>query len=162
MHRVWIGLALVLFAACDGKKEQPKLPDPPKTPSTPPKPEPPAVKGPDRVTVQHILISFEGTGTKATRTKEEALKLAQQVLDKVKRGEDFANLVRQYSDDDPVGIYTMFNEGVQRADPEEFPRNGMARGFGDVAFSLEVGHVGVAEHDEARSPYGWHIIKRIK
>lgn len=164
-----VGLALFLFlAACDGKKEEPKLPEPPKAPATPPKPEPPAVKGPDRVKVQHILISFEGTRTQATRTKEEALTRAQQVLDRVKRGEDFGNLVRQFSDDNlemnPTGAYELYNDvhGAQRIDPEEEPRSGFVKGFCDAAFSLEVGEVGVAQYDEITSPFGWHIIKRIK
>jgi hypothetical protein len=33
--------------------------------------------------------------------------------------------------------------------------------FGDVGFSLDVDGIGVAEYDEASSPFGWHIIKRL-
>ena len=41
-------------------------------------------------------------------------------------------------------------------------RDGMVPGFGDVAFSLEVGECGVAPHDPVASPYGWHVIKRLE
>lgn len=51
------------------------------------------------VAVQHILISFKGTRTKATRSKEEAEKLAAEVLAKVEKGEDFVSLLKQHSDD---------------------------------------------------------------
>src|SRR5688572_28602895 len=33
---------------------------------------PPPTREPERVTIQHILISFAGAGTRATRTREEA------------------------------------------------------------------------------------------
>jgi hypothetical protein len=31
-----------------------------------------------------------------------------------------------------------------------------------VGFFLAVNEIGLAEHDPRSSPYGWHIIKRIK
>jgi len=43
-----------------------------------------------------------------------------------------------------------------------FPRDQMAGAFSDVSFSLGVGQIDVAEPDTERSPFGWHIIKRIK
>ena len=42
------------------------------------------------------------------------------------------------------------------------PRGRMVKSFGDVAFSLEVGEVGLAEHDATTSPFGWHVIKRLE
>ena len=41
-------------------------------------------------------------------------------------------------------------------------RSGMVPGFGDTAFSLEVGEVGMTDHHAQASPYGWHIIKRLE
>ena len=34
--------------------------------------------------------------------------------------------------------------------------------FGDLSFSLAPGGISMCELDATRSPYGWHIIKRIK
>jgi hypothetical protein len=34
--------------------------------------------------------------------------------------------------------------------------------FGDVAFGLAVGEVGLAAYHAATSPYGWHVIKRLE
>ncbi len=178
---------------------------------------PPDLGGePERVTVQHVLISFAGTRTEATRTKEEAEPLAQSVLERAQAGEDFEAIVRELSDDpvdpeDPTpGVYTLLNTGVrdesadramfqmsremrdyqttliadmragtltqedfraklqerqtqlQRDLPMAFPRQGMATSFGDVSFGLKVGEVGMAPFDAAKSPFGWHIIKRLE
>jgi parvulin-like peptidyl-prolyl isomerase len=120
---------------------------------------------PDRVAVQHILISFKGSIPKptVTRTREEAQKLAQEVFEWAKKGEDFDALVKQYTDDEYPGIYRMSNIGIT-PDPskQEYPRAGMVKGFGDVSFSLPVGGIGMAEYDPQKSKYGWHIIKRIE
>ena len=120
---------------------------------------------PNWVTVQHILISFKGAIPKpsVTRTKDEAKKLAEEVFERAKKGEDFAALVKQYTDDEYPGIYRMSNKGIP-PDPtkQEFAREGMVKGFGDVSFSLPVGGIGMAKYDPEKSKYGWHIIKRIE
>lgn len=41
------------------------------------------------------------------------------------------------------------------------PRAAMVPAFGDVGFGLQIGEVGLAEYDEAKSPFGWHVIKRL-
>lgn len=41
-------------------------------------------------------------------------------------------------------------------------RQQMVQGFGDVGFSLEVGEVGIAAYDAVKSPYGWHVIRRVE
>jgi parvulin-like peptidyl-prolyl isomerase len=38
----------------------------------------------------------------------------------------------------------------------------MVPAFGDVGFQLDAGQVGMASYDRDKSPYGWHIIKRLK
>lgn len=120
---------------------------------------------PDFVSVQHILIGYEGSvpGKPITRTKEEAQKLAEEIFQRAKDGEDFDELVKQYTDDSPPGIYKMANFNVQIAPGERvFPRARMVAAFGDVGFPLEVGEIGMASWDAQKSPYGWHIIKRIE
>jgi peptidyl-prolyl cis-trans isomerase D len=123
------------------------------------------VKEPDRVTVQHILISFKGSISKetVTRTREEAEKLAFEIFERAKKGEDFDALVKEFTDDQHPGIYKMSNFDVEpQADQEEYPRNGMVKSFGDVSFKLPVNGIGLAEYDPDNSKYGWHIIKRLQ
>lgn len=123
----------------------------------------------DYIKVQHVLISFAGAGTKATRTKEEAKALADEVLAKAKAGDDFDALVTEFTDDSPPGIYAMSNTGItpdpaaeQELGMQVYPREGMVPAFGDIGFNIAVGEIGMAEFDPASSPYGWHIIKRLK
>ncbi|OGD23861.1 MAG: hypothetical protein A2Y70_05870 [Candidatus Aminicenantes bacterium RBG_13_64_14] len=121
---------------------------------------------PERVTVQHILIAFKGSlpkGTKVTRSKEDAEKLALQVFERAKAGEDFAAMVKMYTNDSDPGIYKMTNKGLTPdKSKQEFSRTGMVKAFGDVGFSLEVGGIGLAVYDPATSRFGWHIIKRLE
>jgi parvulin-like peptidyl-prolyl isomerase len=117
---------------------------------------------PRRVTLQHILIAFKDTGTKATRSKDEARKLADDVLLRARSGENFGKLMKEFSDDSPEGgTYSLSNRGVTR-ETDEFERDGMVPAFGDVGFKLKPGEIELAPYDPKASPYGWHIIKRLK
>src|SRR5512135_2702956 len=96
--RILIGLVLAmgLLAGCGETA-------PTATP-VPPTPAPAAnngAAGPEHITVQHILIGFQGSvGDKPiTRTKEQAKTLAYQLLDKAKNGANFDQLVRDNTDD---------------------------------------------------------------
>jgi len=122
----------------------------------------PPTAEPERIQVQHILISFAGAGTRATRTTQEAEKLGNEVLARAKAGEDFGKLVKELSDDSGEGIYSMCNRGLAPQSRGEYPRDGMVPAFGNVGFKLEVGGIGIAPFDPRTSPYGWHIIKRLK
>ena len=107
------------------------------------------------ITIQHILISFKGAPRmppSVTRSKDEAKTLAQEVYAKAIGGGDFDALVKQYTNDSPPGIYPL----------TQASRKGMVKSFGDVGFRLKVGEIGVAPWDASASPYGWHIIKRLK
>jgi parvulin-like peptidyl-prolyl isomerase len=121
---------------------------------------------PERVTVQHILIAFKGSlpnDQKVTRSRADAEKLALQIFERARAGEDFEAMVKTYTNDSYPGIYRMSNRGVP-PDParKEFSRTGMVKAFGDVGFGLEVGGIGLAVYDPATSKYGWHIIKRLE
>ena len=159
--RILIGLVLAvgLLAGCGETA-------PTATP-VPPTPAPAAsgggANGPEHITVQHILIGFQGSvGDKPiTRTKEQAKTLAYQLLDKAKNGADFDQLVRDNTDDSPPGIYSMSNLGVPPG-AGEYPREGMVPAFGNVGFTLKVGGYGIADFDPRTSPYGYHVIKRLK
>jgi len=120
---------------------------------------------PDHVTVQHILIAFQGTipGSSITRTRDEAEALARQIFARARMGEDFDALVKEFTNDEYPGIYNLSNTGVE---PDlaikEFQRAKMVKAFGDVSFRLRIGEIGLAEYDAAASKYGWHIVKRLK
>jgi len=114
----------------------------------------------ERVKVQHLLVSFRGTGTRATRTKEEAEALAADLLARIEAGEDFAALIGKHTDDSAPGIYGMVASG--NAPNGWYRRNGMVAAFGDVGWRLAVGELGVAAFDAQKSPFGWHIIRRVE
>ncbi len=120
---------------------------------------------PDHIAVQHILIAFKGSIPKpaVTRSKDEAEKLALEVFERAKKGEDFDALVKEYTDDEYPGIYRMANKGITPdQSKQEYPREGMIKSFGDVGFSLAVNGIGLAEYHPQNCKYGWHIIKRIE
>ena len=125
---------------------------------------------PAYITVQHCLIGFDGSvpGKSIFRTREEAEQLAQELFAKAQAGEDFGGIVSRYTDDSPPGIYRMANNGFPGEESERLPSNriyergDMVPAFGDTGFPLEVGQIGLAPHDPQASPFGWHIIKRIK
>lgn len=137
-------------------------------------PNPPAE--PDRVQVQHVLIGFltepgpgqpEGhssiPGLEITRSRDEAGELADSLFLEATDGAPFDSLVAEYTEDSYPGIYGMSNFGISanRAD-NEFPREGMVPSFGNVGFRLAVGGIGLAEYHPVQSPYGWHVIKRLR
>ena len=127
-------------------------------------PNPPApTKEPEHITIQHVLIGFTGSvpGKNITRTQDEAKKLAEEILARAKKGENFDELVKKYTDDAAPGIYSMANNGVTPA-AGEYARNRMVPAFGDAGFPLQVGEIGMASYDKANSPFGWHIVKRLK
>lgn len=118
---------------------------------------------PAHIVVQHILIGFVDSvpGKPITRTKDQAKKLAYEILDKARRGANFDTLVAEYTDDRPPGIYKMSATGVSHA-MGEYPRENMVPAFGDVGFAISPGNIDIADYDQVKSPYGWHIIKRLQ
>lgn len=116
---------------------------------------------PEHILVAHVLVSFSGAGTKATRTRAEAEKLAYEVLAKARKGDDFNKLIRDYSNDEGEGVYGLANHRISPVGIE-YERRKMVPAFGDVGFKLEAGSIGMSVFDAQKSPYGWHIIKRLK
>lgn len=104
---------------------------------------------PGPVSVQHVLIGWKGApaARTATRTKEEADKIAKEVLDKVRAGGDMAALMKQYSEDpgskDTAKAYDVAAD-TQMVEP-----------FKKLSLRLKIGEAGLV-----KSPFGWHIIKR--
>ncbi len=158
-----LALALPFFLlACNGDSKPQSSSEPAKTAGPPgaemdaaakelmarPEDTAPAIE------IQHCLISFKGAPRMqgVTRTKDEAKALAEKVWKDAVGGADFLSLVKEYTNDSPPGIYPL----------DQNSRRGMVKSFGNVGWRLKVGEVGVAVWDANNSPYGWHIIKRLK
>lgn len=118
-----------------------------------------AEHGAVQVTVQHLLVSFAGKVPSARRSRQQAEELTAELWSKISSGGDFDALVKKYTDDSYPGRYSMTDGAAVSG---AYPRRQMAPAFGDVAWRLAVGEFGVAAFDPARSPFGWHIIKRIE
>jgi parvulin-like peptidyl-prolyl isomerase len=158
-----VAAALVLLSAC-GKKETPPPPPGAAPVTSGPRPEKAPNGQPAIITVQHVLISFEGSSrSEQKRSRAEAEKLAFEIINRAKNGEDFEKLMKEFSNDPGGGTYTLVNEGLTANQAAgEYERHGMVPAFGDVGFRIAVGEVGLADYDKDSSPFGLHIIKRIK
>jgi len=153
-------LMIPFLAACGASTSAPPAPPAPAPPAAPPAPEP----EPARILVQHVLIAFRGAAKappEVTRSREEAGKFAREILDRVRKGEDIAELARRHSTDPGGGRYTLVNTGeTPRAG--EIRRSQFIKPFVDLAFKLKVGESGIVDYDPRSSPYGWHVIKRLE
>jgi hypothetical protein len=115
------------------------------------------------ISVDHILIGVSSprfpTGK---RSQTDARAFAHDLFAKLRAGGDWAAAKREHSEDPPPGgPYGMADRGLDPA-PGEVARDDMVPAFGDVGFSLSVGEIGLAEYDPAKSPYGFHLIKRVE
>ncbi|MEZ4223768.1 MAG: peptidylprolyl isomerase [Polyangiaceae bacterium] len=112
---------------------------------------PAAPNAPDRVRASHVLVAYQGARrSQATRSKDEARKLAEAVLARAKAGADFADLARQHSDDSSAK--------AKGGDLGAFQREMMVKPFADAAFALKPGEVsGIVETE-----FGFHVIRRTE
>ena len=118
-----------------------------------------------QVTIQHCLVGVKDRGTQATHGAVEAEALAADIYARAVAGEDFDLLVKNHSDDIYPCLYSMTlgpdaSPGVYRRDQVAPPA------LGATAWRLAAGEIGVAAYDgddpSPKSPFGWHIVKRLK
>lgn len=105
----------------------------------------------EKLSASHILIMHkdsERAPKEVTRTKEEALALAKDILGKLKAGKDFAELAKQHSD---------CPSKAQGGDLGTFPPDAMAPEFTKGVLALKDGEISSAP---VESSFGYHIIKR--
>ncbi|HEY3861581.1 MAG TPA: peptidylprolyl isomerase [Verrucomicrobiae bacterium] len=107
---------------------------------------------PETVRAAHLLVSTQDPITKQNLPpdkKREKLKLAQDLKARLDKGENFAALVKQYSDDpgskDKGGEYT-------------FGKGQMVPEFEAAAFSMKPGQIS----DLVETKFGYHIIKLLE
>ncbi|MEF3306550.1 peptidylprolyl isomerase [Paenibacillus sp. GYB003] len=99
-------------------------------------------------TVSHVLVSLKDANQeKDIRTKEEALKRAQEVKQKLDGGADFAAVAKEYSDDggskDNGGKY-------ENADVTQW-----VEGFKKAAIELPIGQIS----DPVETEFGYHVMR---
>jgi peptidyl-prolyl cis-trans isomerase C len=107
---------------------------------------------PEQVRAAHVLISTlesDGKTPLPPAKKAEKEKLAKDVKARADKGEDFAKLAKQFSEDpgskDNGGEYT-------------FPRGKMVPEFEAAAFSMKTNQIS----DLVETHYGYHIIKTLE
>jgi peptidyl-prolyl cis-trans isomerase D len=101
-------------------------------------------KEPEKVRARHILFRIP---PKAKTSDIQAIqKRAEMVLELARKGEDFAELARKYSED---------SSASKGGDLGYFSREDMVKPFSDTAFSLEKGEISGL----VRTRFGLHIIK---
>ena len=102
----------------------------------------------DQVRASHILLMYSGSmRSTATRSKDEAKQLIDQIKGELDGGGDFAALAQQHSD---------CPSGKNGGDLGPFGKGQMVKEFEETAFGLDVGSTsGVIE-----TPFGYHIIHR--
>jgi len=97
-----------------------------------------------QVNARHILFKL-----KEDATKEEEKKIkekASPVLEKARKGEDFASLAKEYSEGP---------SGEKGGDLGYFQKGQMVKPFEEVVFKMKKGEIS----DLVRTPFGYHIIK---
>jgi peptidyl-prolyl cis-trans isomerase D len=98
---------------------------------------------PEQVRASHILLNTAGKDEAAVR------KQAEDILQQVKGGADFAGLAKKFSEDE--------GSKANGGDLDYFSRGRMVPEFEAAAFALEVGQVS----DIVKSQFGFHIIKVV-
>ncbi len=147
----------------EGPGEPPRVPAPPERPhsdaAAAPKDEgdetfaESAGKVEDRISARHLLVQYKGAmraGPQIVRTREQARQRAEEALARARAGEDFAGLVKEYSDEPGAG--------ERGGDLGRFERKQMVKSFADAAFALEVGQIS----DVVETPFGFHVIQRTE
>lgn len=96
---------------------------------------------PEQVRASHILLKTEGKDDAAVR------KLAEELAAKARAGADFAELAKQYSEDE--------SNNTRGGDLDFFGRGQMVPEFDEAAFSMEPGQVSAP----VKTSFGYHVIK---
>src|SRR5262249_26857140 len=100
---------------------------------------------PEQVRARHILVKVDGGASDAV--KAAARKKAEDLLKRVRAGEDFATLAKKNSDDS--------GSADKGGDLGVFPHGKMVPAFDTAVFALEPGAVS----EVVETPFGFHIIK---
>ncbi|MBR9970777.1 peptidylprolyl isomerase [Magnetospirillum sulfuroxidans] len=101
-----------------------------------------------QIRASHILLMYQGSmRSTATRSKDEALAMINDLKDQIAKGADLAQLAAQNSD---------CPSGREGGDLGVFGPGMMVPDFDAAAFALEEGQVS----DVVETPFGFHLIQR--
>ena len=149
-----ISLACGCAGDSENTAEKPAVEATKSTDGHPSQSEPVAGEAPSELSAAHILIMHKGSErapANITRSKEEALALAQEVAKKAKaKDADFAALAKEHSDGP---------SGPRGGSLGSFPlegRGSMVKPFSDATMKLAIGEVS----DPVETQFGYHIIRR--
>ncbi|MDB6154802.1 MAG: peptidylprolyl isomerase [Chthoniobacteraceae bacterium] len=109
------------------------------------KKNPDQFKAPERVRASHILIGVKKDATPEQVTEKE--KSAKAIYERVKKGEDFAKLATELSEDPSAK--------QSGGDLDFFAKEQMVPEFSAAAFAMKKGDIS----EPVRSEFGYHIIK---
>jgi len=163
----WAFLLVVTTGACSGLTEPTSVSVTPPAnpeanpaatatataPAQPPVPAPAPAAQNAQVSASHILIAYKGAmraDASIERSKDQARARAQQILARARKGEDFAKLADETSDDPSAKR----NHGALG----RFTREQMVKPFADAAFAMKPGEIS----DLVETPFGFHVIKRTE
>ncbi|WP_343562771.1 peptidylprolyl isomerase [Kiloniella sp. b19] len=103
-----------------------------------------------QVRASHILLMYAGSmRSTASRSKEEAQSLIEELKGRAAGGEDFGALAREFSD---------CPSGQEGGDLGHFGRGMMVPEFEEAAFSMNVGETS----DVVETSFGYHLIHRTE
>ena len=112
----------------------------------------------DTITANHILVMFEGvdSGDISDEDRANTRKKAEDILARLKNGEDFETLRKEFSEDPGAGDegYTFYQSGELNdgSGGVLYPQ------FAQTAFALKIGEFS----DLVETDYGFHIIRRME
>ncbi len=158
-HLIALLIALLMFSltACSGEGEsednaaaeatQDEQVETTEVQQVPPPPEEPV-----EFAGAHILIMYQGSmraPETVTRNKGEALELAKDLAERAQKGEDFAELAKEYSDGP---------SGPNGGNLGTWPKGRMVPEFDAAVEKLDIGGVS----DPVETQFGYHVIMRTK
>ena len=105
------------------------------------------------ISAKHILISFDydddATDEEKEKAEENAKKQAEEIIEKLKNGEDFSELAKEYSTDE--------SSKENGGDLGYFNTGDMVEEFEQAAYALDVNEYTT---EPVKTPYGYHIIMK--
>jgi peptidyl-prolyl cis-trans isomerase D len=102
----------------------------------------------ERIHAAHILVKLERDAK--PEADAAAKKKAQELAARLRKGEDFSELAKKYSEDP--------GSKERGGDLAAFVRGAMVKPFEDAAFSMAPGQIS----EPVKSPFGYHVIKVIE